>query len=185
MEPFSLHQNLENNSVVLSFKGTVTPNVSSGALESMESYILAQGVDQRTRKKLVNVLVECLHNLFHHPAPRLRSTDGKQLPERSSVLMVRALDSGFEISSGNYVLHQKAEWLRTRIDEINGCDQGRLRELYCSVLSNEERTERGGSGLGLIDMARKSGGPISCSIHMVDDICSFFTFTARIPFHTV
>lgn len=181
MDHFLLHQGLEQHRVVLSFHGTVTPNVSLGVLDAIERYMNARKETTSVSRKVYNVLVECLHNLFHHPTPRPVSTSGMQLPERSSVLMVRLTDSGYEVSTGNYVRIEKAQWLHSRLSEINSCPPEKLKELYRNVLANDERTERGGSGLGFIDIVRKSGGPVEHAIHQVDEHCSFFSFKACIP----
>jgi len=146
----------------------------------VESYMEARSEPARVRRKVYNVLVECLHNLFHHPTPRAMASSGFPLPERSSVLLVRATEPCYEISAGNYVNTGSVEWLRRRINEINSCPPDRLRELYRTVLANDERTERGGGGLGFIDMVRKSGGPVSFEFHPVDGEWYFFSFTARV-----
>lgn len=183
MEPFLLHQRLEQHQVVLSFQGTVTPNLSLGALDAIERYTDACKETTWVRRKVFNVLVECLHNLFHHPSPRLESNRGIQLPEKSGILMVRWTESGYEVSVGNYVHAKKAQWLRSRISEINSCSPEMLKKLYRSVLVRDERTEVGGGGLGFIDIVRRSGAPIHFEFHPVDDYHDFFVYTARITRH--
>jgi len=180
MQSFSFHQHLEQQRVVLCYKGSVTPQLTVGALEAVESYMTSCVEPPRVRRKVYNVLVECLHNLFHHPVPRKRTSCGFPLPDRSSVLTVRVTETGYEVSAGNYVGKDKVEWLRQRIQEINELSADRLRELYRSVLATDERSERGGGGLGFIDMVRKSGNPVQFEFHPVDDDHSFFTFTANI-----
>ncbi len=180
MESFGLHQQLEGYGVVLSFKGTVTEQVTSGALDVVERYLEARNEVSTVRKKVFNVMVECLHNLFHHPAPRQLGRSGKLLPERSSIFYVRVLDTGYEIGAGNYVDNTKLPQLRTHVADVSSCAYEQLRRMYRDVMANEERSERGGSGLGLIDIARKSGNPLSCSFHPVDELCSFFSLTAHV-----
>ena len=180
MESFSLHQQLEQHRVVLSYKGSVTPQLTSGALEAVEGYMTSCEEPPRVRRKVYNVLVECLHNLFHHPVPRKHASCGFPLPDRSSVFMVRATEAGYEVSGGNYVVKDKVQQLSQRIQEINGLSADRLRELYRSVLATDERSERGGGGLGFIDMVRKSGNPVRFEFHPVDEHHAFFTFTASV-----
>ncbi len=183
MESFHLHQQLENHGVVVSFKGTVTEDLTSGALQAVERYLEERSEATAVRRKVFNVMVECLHNLFHHPAPRRLGLTGRLLPERSSIFFVRLTDSGYEVGAGNYVENRNVALLKNRVKDVSNCSPEQLRHLYRTVMANDERSERGGGGLGLIDIARKSGNPLSCSFHSVDDHCSFFSLTALISKH--
>jgi len=183
MDSFHFHQQLEDYGVVVSFKGTVTEDLTSGALHAVERYLEAASESSAVRKKVFNVMVECLHNLFHHPAPKSLGRTGRLLPERSSVFYVRALDSGYEVCAGNYVANMNLAMLKNRVEDVSSCSPEQLRYLYRTVMANDERSERGGGGLGLIDIARKSGNPLNCSFHPVDDHCSFFSLAALISTH--
>ena len=56
-----------------------------------------------------------------------------------------------------------------------------LKMLYKEVLNNEERTEKGGGGLGIIDIARKSKQKLVYDFMDIDDQYSFFSLYIKIP----
>ncbi|HEY4785063.1 MAG TPA: hypothetical protein VIH57_03395, partial [Bacteroidales bacterium] len=57
---------LNNSDVVLSFKGNITSEIINNILESIENKFVELNEDGKVRKKMYNVLVECLQNLYHH-----------------------------------------------------------------------------------------------------------------------
>jgi hypothetical protein len=71
--------------------------------------------------------------------------------------------------------------LRNWLDQINAVSKDELRELYKKILNNEQFSEKGGGGLGFIDIARKSGQKLNYSFKAVNDNVSFFSFQINIP----
>jgi hypothetical protein len=53
-------------------------------------------------------------------------------------------------------------------------DEGDLRVHYMKLLANDGRTERGGAGLGLLTMARKSARPMVARTLPRDDDSAYF-----------
>ena len=66
------------------------------------------------------------------------------------------------------------------IKEINEMDQGELRELYRKVLNNGTYSAKGGGGLGIIDIARKSNEKLDYGFVPVDEFNSFFSLNDKI-----
>jgi hypothetical protein len=64
---------------------------------------------------------------------------------------------------------------------VNVLDKDGLKMLYKEVLSNEERSDKGGGGLGIIDIARKSRQKLVYDFMDVDDQYSFFSLYIKIP----
>jgi len=73
--------------------------------------------------------------------------------------------------------------LRSWLDKINDVAGSReeLRALYKQVLSNGIFSEKGGGGLGFIDIAKKSGQKLEYDFRPVDDDYSFFVLEISIP----
>ena len=55
-----------------------------------------------------------------------------------------------------------------------------LREYYVNTLSNESFSDKGGGGLGMIDIARKSGQKFEYSFTPINNIYSFFSLIIKI-----
>ena len=67
-----------------------------------------------------------------------------------------------------------------KIDYINSLDKDELKKFYKETLNNGTMSEKGGGGLGLIDIARRSGQKLQYKIREIDKDYSFFTLTVKI-----
>jgi hypothetical protein len=55
-----------------------------------------------------------------------------------------------------------------------------LKEYYKEILNNDEFSDKGGGGLGMIDIARKSGQKLNFNFIEVDNQYSFFSLSIKI-----
>ncbi len=60
------YSNLSKGDVILAYKGSITSELINDILEAVETKLEEANADSRLRKKIYNVLVESLQNLFHH-----------------------------------------------------------------------------------------------------------------------
>jgi len=73
------------------------------------------------------------------------------------------------------------ERLKKNLEHINGLDKDGLKELYKEIIKNTTISEKGGAGLGFVDMARKSGGKLQFEFpEMNADYC-FFCLKVNVP----
>ena len=63
---YELYQTMERENILLSFKGVVTSDLLSSVLSIMESKMDYMDESPKLKKKVFNVVVECLQNLYHH-----------------------------------------------------------------------------------------------------------------------
>ncbi len=163
---------------MLSFKGDVTSDMLSSMLQIMESKLDNLGEPSKVKKKVYNILVECLQNLYHHRDEMRRP--GKE-EESAAVFMIGKNKDTYNIITGNYIKNERIEKLKSRIDQVNSLDKDGLKELYQEVLNNPERSEKGGGGLGIIDIARKSENKLDYEFMTIDERYSFFSLYITIP----
>ena len=81
----------------------------------------------------------------------------------------------FQIEAGNFVDFDMAARLRSNLSEVNGMTHEELRVRYVECLCNNEWSEKGGAGLGLLSMAKKSNGPLDYQFHELDGGMHLFT----------
>ena len=100
--------------------------------------------------------------------------------KRQAIFMIGKENGRFRIITGNYLLTENADGLKDRIDRINGMTRDELKEYYKEVLNNGMMSEKGGGGLGMIDIARKSGGKLDYDFMPVKPPYSFFTLYVNV-----
>lgn len=178
---FDLYDELEKHRIMLSFKGDLSPELVSAILNLIERKMATTEPDQKIRKRVFNVVMECMQNLFHHNKHVLSSGASAPLgEERQGVVMVAQADSGYSILTGNSMAHSEVQALKHRLDQVNGCEPDELRALYKSTLGDGRFSPAGGGGLGLIDIARKSGRKLEYGFVPMDSHNTFFSLNVNV-----
>jgi hypothetical protein len=84
------------------------------------------------------------------------------------------------IRTGNYIDNVKVQELRDRLDTINSLDKDALKDYYQSSLNSSTVSPKGTAGLGMIDIARKSGNKLDFEFLKVHEEMSFFCLNVKI-----
>lgn len=175
---YDFYEKMEDGKIMLSFKGEITSELLTSILQIMESKLDNLGEEPKLKKKVYNILVECLQNLYHHND--IMGNDDKAASRSSLFLIGRNDNSTYRIITGNYILNENVDGFRSRLDKINSMSKEELKEFYLNTLSNEEFSDKGGGGLGMIDIARKSGQKIDYQFNQLNDEYSFFSLIINI-----
>lgn len=139
------------SAVVFEHHGPMDHSVVETLLAKAEEASIAARDAVALRKRLFNVLVEGLDNMRLHA--------GEDHRESAFAVLVDT-PAGYRLLMGNALPVATAALLTHRVGILNEMDEADLREHYMRLLSNDSRTERGGAGLGLLTMARKSARPM-------------------------
>lgn len=177
MDVFDIYEKMERNNILLSFKGEITSDLLTSILQIMENKMENMQEEPKMKKKVYNVLVECLQNLYHH-LDEISEVDEEKV--RSAIFMIGKLDGYYSIINGNYILNENINGLKNRLDEVNSLSKEELKEYYKRVLNNGEMSLKGGGGLGMIDIARKTGEKLEYNFLEIDNKVSFFTLKIKV-----
>jgi hypothetical protein len=162
-----------DSNIILFYKGNVDSDVINHVLDSVEDKMVAMNEQSRLRKKVYNVLVESLQNLYHH-VDKVPHDFEDQTAERFGMLAVKKVDNGFRIITGNFVHVDNVEKLEEKIKRINRSSHEEIKELYKFILNHQRISAKGGGGLGLVDISRKTGNKLEYLFRRYDDMYSFF-----------
>ncbi len=180
IDTYKMYEEMKGDHVLLSYKGEVSFDMVKSLLDILEARLNREEKDPKTKKKVFNILVECLQNLSHHVD--LSKGDIKKVPERRNAVILLWFEKGaYQVATGNYIRNENIAKLKTWLERINGLPKEGLRDLYKSVLDNNTFSSKGGGGLGFIDIARKSGEKLVYNFDHVDEADSFFSFSIQIP----
>lgn len=171
------YADLQVGNIIVAYKGEINPEIISDTLELVESKLdIELSHNNRVRKKIYNVLVECLQNLYHH----VDTLPGEQNSNLGVFILSKCEGEGYRISTGNMVQVAKKDALKEKIDRINKMGREELKEFYKFVLNNQTFSDKGGGGLGLIDIARKTGGKLDYRFIPYNAEYDFFTLSVVI-----
>jgi hypothetical protein len=141
--------------IVFSFQGEMNSNNITNILDSLEIKLNIINLD--AKKRVFYVVVELIQNLFHHSCP-VYLNGNKNEEIRLSSFVVAINGSSLSITTGNFVNEKKISEIARRIDTINNCTKEELKDHYKRILTNQVFSDKGGGGLGMIDVARKTDG---------------------------
>ncbi len=168
---------METDNIMLSFKGNVTSELLTSVLQIMESKMERLNEPSRIKKKVYNILVEALQNLYHHMD---KSAEELGAEHNTVIFMIAKKDDAYLIFTGNYIKKENADKLKSRLDKINSLTDIELKAHYKEVLNNGMMSEKGGGGLGMIDIARKSGQKLDYKFQDVDETLAFYSLNIKI-----
>jgi hypothetical protein len=159
--------------VILYYKGNIDSDVINHVLDTVEDKMVQVNEQSKLRKKVYNVLVESLQNLYHH-VDKVPEDYEDQTSERYGVLLVKKVGTGYKIITGNFVKAENIEKLEERIKRINRSSHEEIKELYKFILNHQKISQKGGGGLGLVDIARKTGNRLDYAFSEYNSKHSFF-----------
>lgn len=177
IDAFNIYTGMEKHNILLSFKGDITSELLASILQIMENKMENMQENTKTKKKVYNVLVECLQNLYHHMDDISENNGDKN---RTAIFMIARDEEAYHIVTGNYILNGNISGLKFRLNEVNALSKDQLKSYYKSVLDNGEMSLKGGGGLGMIDIARKTGEKLDYNFLEIDDKISFFTLNIKV-----
>ena len=176
-----LYDSLEKQRILLSFKGDLSAELVTALLGLVERKMQHIESDARARKRVFNVVMECLQNLYHHNKQPITDAQGApSLRDPHGVVMIAQAEDGYSILTGNFMAGNDVVRMKEHLDRINGMDPDELRELYKSTLTNGRFSPSGGGGLGMIDIARKSGGKLEYGFLPYDENSAFFSLNVNV-----
>ncbi|MCU0461842.1 MAG: SiaB family protein kinase [Bacteroidales bacterium] len=163
----------DKSNVILFYKGNVDSDVINHVLDTVEDKMVEVNEQSKLRKKVYNVLVESLQNLYHH-VDKVPEDFEDQSADKFGMLVVQKVDSGYKIITGNFVHAENIDKLEEKIKRINRSSHEEIKELYKFILNHQRISAKGGGGLGLVDIARKTGNKLEYSFKEYNDKYSFF-----------
>ncbi|MBA3663170.1 MAG: hypothetical protein H0W61_03050 [Bacteroidetes bacterium] len=176
-ELYNLFKDFNTCSLSYVYKGIFNATLTDKILSLAETNMNITEETSKTQKRVYFVMVESLQNITRHQ-------DLNQSEENHAFFVVQNKSGEYNLTSANIVDDEKIEHLRSSIEKINSLNPDELKEYYKYVLENTGLSDKGGAGLGLIEMARKSGNKLVYSFDKVDKDSSFFYFKTKITAHT-
>lgn len=158
-----IYEELENEGeIVVAYKGTISSKLISDTLENVEKIFEEKQEKTKFTKKAYIVLVEALQNLFHHvEMPENFLENSKKVNKFAFFVFTKINDFAYKLTTGNFVQKERKHFLKNRLDQINALSSDELKDLYKNILNNDEFSAKGGGGLGMIDIARKTGNKLN------------------------
>ncbi len=169
----------DGDNVIVKRIGSVSADLITETLLQTEQVLLKKENLTKMRKKVYNVLVEALQNLYHH-ALNVPSNIKKYAGVERFAIFALKKDAHYYFISGNFILSETVSTLTKNLEKINKQTPEQLKTMYKEILANNKFSKKGGGGLGFIDMARRAKSKFKYSFTKVDEKYSFFSLRVDI-----
>jgi hypothetical protein len=159
-------QQMQENEIMLSYKGEISQQIILALIEMTEKKLESSQTERGLKTKIFNVMIGCLQNITFHAE--------KNEYFKKSMFTIGRQGSNYAIYSGNAIRNDRIPELKSKLDRISKMDEADLNEFYKFWLQTREMVYKKGIGLGLIDIARKTGNDLDYDFQEIDENYSYF-----------
>jgi hypothetical protein len=174
---FDLFSRVKNSDFEYVYRGNFSQRMSKKILNLAESNV-KKSVDQTSlRNRIYFIMIEGLQNVTKHGEENSDS-------ENTGLFAIQKSKDKYFVTTGNIIKKENVLILKPKLEQINLLEKDELNILHKEILISGEISEKGGAGLGLIEMARKSGNRLLYDFKQIDAEETFFYFRTEIPNQT-
>lgn len=169
---FEAHQLMSEKNTLIAFTGhfdhllttLLLVNIKN-KLSSLES---TTGIDRR----VYSILVESIENVSKH------SSTGNEIQD-VAILILSKSETKYTIVTGNHIMNSDIPALQNKLEKVLKHNQAELKQLYREQILSK-RTDDNNAGLGIIDIAIKSGNMIKYEFKPITELTSFYLLQTEI-----
>ncbi|MCJ7820392.1 MAG: SiaB family protein kinase, partial [Bacteroidales bacterium] len=167
-----LRKKLSDQRLMFAYRGEVTSDNSVLLLTLLEREMEFSEFGLLGRKRLFMFVLENLQNITRHG-----TSAGDEV---MSLVAYTKTDDGYIVTTGNSISASDVPDLKRNLEKINHLEPDRIREAYRAMLQNSDMSSKGGAGLGLMEMARKTGNKLDYVFTPIDDDNSYFILSKTV-----
>lgn len=169
---YQIHKSMVKNRIMLVYEGEVNQDITK-AFTTMTQKNLDE--DEQTsvpiKKRVYHVMVECLQNIGKH-SDNIES--GEPESPGNGIFMVSRSGEGFYVITGNPIANNRVEEVSTILNKVNNMNEEEIKAYYKQKIVESRLSEKGGAGLGFIDIVKKTGNKIEFHFEKINENTSFF-----------
>lgn len=159
------------------YKGQISHDITKVFANMTEVRLKNRNLDNSVKRKVFHVTVEFLQNITKHSD----DYDDESNPVGNGMFMLGEFDNAYYIITGNVIKEEKIEILRTRIDQLNNLSLEELKSRFKKQMKEGQIDKKGGAGLGMIDILRKTESRILYEFIPVTGKTHMFVNALKIP----
>lgn len=173
---YDLIQGIDKQNYEYIYRGKFTKTITANLLSLTETYLGKDEDTSKLKKKIYFVMVECLQNITKHQ-DKIRDIIG----DESGILVLQKQNNKYYITTGNIIENENIPKLEELLEKVNSMNPKDLKIFYQEMLVKGEISEKGGAGLGLIAMARKTKNKLLYDFQNVNAKFSYFYLRTEMP----
>ncbi len=166
---YHFFEKLQPDNLSFLYQGAFNDEITDHIIDLSEYNLNNKGEAVYLSNRVSFLMAECFQNIVRHGDKPTKKADKK-----AGLFVTRNIGRAFFITSGNLIDNAEIPELKRKLEQINKLGKDELKMLYLSVLGSERQDSKTGAGLGLIEMARRSGQSLDYTFIKINDTHSFF-----------
>jgi hypothetical protein len=162
---YEVHQLLSNKDTLMAFTGYFDHLLTTLLLINVKNKLGSSETATGVEKKVYSVLVECIENVSKHSPENGDKT--------ISTLLVSKSETKYSIITGNYISNSEVSDLKEKLDKVANSSLAELKQLYREQILSR-RSDENNAGLGIIDIAIKTGNQIKYEFKPISEHTTFY-----------
>ena len=167
-----------NTSEIIKYQGLVKFDIIGRLLNEVNEKLENLDLELSVKKKVYNLMGECLENVDKHAEYPLNNP--LFFSEHRPGISIDLNKNYFKIVTVNAVMNDTVGEIKSRISQVNNLDRKGLKDLYKRTIITTEISEKGGAGLGIINMAIISENKLEAVFSPINDEYSEYTLIMKI-----
>ena len=157
----------------ITYLGMSDDEITGQLIELSESYFHINENMGKLSKRMPFLIAESYQNVIRHSDQGNTEISGNQ---DKDFFQICFLSDRVVICAVNKIKQKHVDLLNEKIENINTLSKKELSALWQRKITGNQMSAKGGAGLGLIEMARKSDLPIQKHFVPIDEEMSLFFF---------
>lgn len=171
----SIYDEMLSNGFSLVYFGEFSHEITKMFTSMAESDMEKNSEERSVQRRVYHVMVETLQNMNKH------SDDLKDDARvGGGMFIIGKKNDVYYVITSNKVKREHKENLETALNTVNNATLEELKDMYKKQIKEGRISEKGGAGLGLIDIARKTEEPLEYQFLQLDQDNFFFILKVEI-----
>jgi hypothetical protein len=153
--------------IIIHFKGQLHFDIIGELIHVLKDKMRTRKISYAVYKKVLMLMIELLENIIRYH----ENYEGNTfiLQNYPPEFLISHSGNTYFIESSNAIFKSDRKLLEKRLSELNNLDKEKIRDLYKATITNGKFSEKGGAGLGIIEMAKMSDEKLAYSFTDVND----------------
>lgn len=159
------------------YEGEINQAVIKAFVANIERDLIEAEEPQKVIRRVYHAMVESLQNMSRHADSWFT---GEKAERSRGLLILKKSENHYTITTGNLIAKEHVADTKARIEQVNALDADGIKALYRERIRDGKISERGGAGLGFIDLVKKTGNRIYIESEHANDKVDFLLLSVRV-----
>jgi len=176
---YSFYKKFEHEKISFAYFGVISDNITEMLVDLSDNHLSKTKDLKKFSHKASFLIAESFQNIIRHGVMEKDEITDYQYSK--DFFQISVSDDRFLISTTNVIENKNVKSLEEKIERINSLNKGELKTLQLEVLTDNMIHDKGGAGLGLIEMVRRSGLPLLYKFIQLTEGYSIIVLNMEMP----